>query len=177
MKLQDKIKKAQKVILSAKDKWPSHNIAIAWTGGKDSTVILHMVKEIFNGKIPFRVMFNDSTLEFPEIYDFVNKYTKEWNLDLLWVKHLQEDLEAYRLAKDNEEKMEILRLAKINAINFVINEYNLQAFLSGIRWDEHEARSKETFFSPRKDHTRVHPILDFTLGDIWEYIRTYHVPY
>ncbi|MFH1244023.1 MAG: phosphoadenosine phosphosulfate reductase family protein [bacterium] len=177
MQLQRKIAKARQVILSAKDKWPSKNIAIAWTGGKDSTVVLHLVRELFEGKVPFRVMFNDSTLEFPEIYAFVHKYTQEWNLDLLWVKHLPQDLQAYTRAKSNEEKMEILRLAKINALNYALKEYQLQAFLSGIRWDEHEARSQETYFSPRKTHVRVHPILNFTLGDIWEYIRTYQVPY
>ena len=39
---------------------------IAWTGGKDSTVILHIVREMF-GKIPFRelsinwnIFFNDT---------------------------------------------------------------------------------------------------------------------
>ena len=49
--------------------------------------------------------------------------------------------------------------------------------MSGIRLDEHEARSKEKFFSKRKDHLKVHPILLFTEKDIWEYIHAFKVPY
>jgi phosphoadenosine phosphosulfate reductase len=180
MALEKKIKKAKEVIKEAAKKWKAKEIAVAWTGGKDSTVILHLIRETFNGKIPFRVFFNDSTIEFPEVYDFVKKLTKKWGIDLIWQKHLQEDLEAYNQAvKENNKEMamEIMRIAKINAINFALSEYKIKAFLSGIRWDEHQARSKETYFSKRSTHTRVHPILHFTLQDIWDYIKKYKVPY
>ncbi|GIW65402.1 MAG: hypothetical protein KatS3mg093_381 [Candidatus Parcubacteria bacterium] len=76
-----------------------------------------------------------------------------------------------------EEAMEVMRIAKINAINYVISKYKIKAFMAGIRWDEHEARAKEKYFSSRSTHTRVHPILHFTLNDIWKYIKTFNVPY
>ena len=180
MTLDDKVKKAKEVIKEAAQRWSHEQIAVAWTGGKDSTVVLHLVKEVFGGKVPFKVMFNDSTIEFAEVYKFIKKYQKEWNLDLLWLKHLDEDLSAYHQAMKSgskDEAMEIMRIAKINAINYALDKYKIQAFISGIRWDEHQARSKETYFSPRSTHTRVHPILHFTLDDIWKYIKTYKVPY
>ncbi|OGK45017.1 hypothetical protein A2957_01145 [Candidatus Roizmanbacteria bacterium RIFCSPLOWO2_01_FULL_38_11] len=177
MNLKKKIIKAKKVIKQASEKWPHDKIAIAWTGGKDSTVLLHLVKEAFDGKIPFKVAFNDSTIEFSEVYEFINKMTKEWKVDLLWMKHLPEDLVAYHRSSDKEEKMEIMRIAKINVINSIIDTYNIEVFMSGIRWDEHKARSKEKYFSKRSTHTRVHPILDFTFEDIWNYIKEYNVPY
>ena len=177
MKLPKKVEKAKQVIRQASKKWKNNEIAIAWTGGKDSTVLLHLVKEEFKGKVPFKIFFNDSTLEFKEIYDFVKKIKKDWKLDLLWIKHLPEDLKAYKNAKDKEMKMEIMRIAKINAINYALDKYKIEAFMSGIRLDEHEARSKETYFSKRPTHDRVHPILDFTIDDIWEYIRSKDVPY
>ncbi|MBI5127058.1 phosphoadenosine phosphosulfate reductase family protein [Candidatus Roizmanbacteria bacterium] len=175
--LNQKIKKAHQIIKEAVKKYPKESIAIAWTGGKDSTVVLHLVRKVFKGKVPFKLMFNDSTLEFPEVYDFVKKLTKKWKLDLIWQKHTQEDLESYKKTKNKEEKMEIMRIAKINAINYTISKYNIKAFISGIRLDEHEARSKETFFSKRATHDRVHPILEFTIKDIWAYIKKYKVPY
>jgi len=177
MNLQTKINQAKQIIQKAGKKWRPQQIAIAWTGGKDSTVVLHLVREVFGGKIPFRVMFNDSTIEFPEIYEFVKQYQKEWNLDLLWLKHLPEDLSAYQKSSNVDEQMEIMRIAKINALNFALKEYALKAFVVGIRKDEHEARSNETFFSQRSSHTRVHPILNFTIDDIWSYIRMHNVPY
>lgn len=132
MNLDSKIKLAKKIILQSSRKWPAKTIALAWTGGKDSTVLLHLVRETFNGKIPFKVFFNDSTLEFKEIYDFVRKLKKEWKLDLLWIKHLPEDLKAYENTKNKEIKMEIMRIAKINAINYALSKYKIKAFLSGI---------------------------------------------
>ena len=175
--LKEKVKKSHDIILEAAEKWAKDKIWLAWTGGKDSTVILHMVREVFDGKVPFKLMFNDSTIEFQEIYDFIRTYEKEWDLDLLWLKHLDEDLEAYEKAADKEEKMEIMRIAKVNAINYAIGEHDIKAFISGIRWDEHEARSDEEYFSPRSSHTRIHPILHFTIEDIWDYIKEYNVPY
>ncbi len=180
MKLEDKIKKSQEVLREAAKKFKPKDIAIAWTGGKDSTVVLHLVRETFKGKVPFKVMFNDSTLEFPEVYDFIKKLKKDWELDLIWQKHLPEDLEAYEKAiKENNRElaMEVMRIAKINAINFAISEYKIKAFISGIRWDEHEARSNEKYFSQRSTHMRIHPILHFTLDDIWAYIKKFKVPY
>jgi len=177
MIFEEKVKKAHEIIKEASKKWKTSEIAVAWTGGKDSTVLLHLVREVFKGKVPFPIFFNDSTLEFPEIYDFVKKYTKEWKLDLMWIKHTPEDLEAYENTKNKEEKMEIMRIAKINAINYALSKYKIKAFMSGIRLDEHEARSNETYFSKRATNTRVHPILDFTINDIWKYTKKYKVPY
>ena len=96
---------------------------------------------------------------------------------MIWLKHLPEDLQSYNASTNDEEKMEIMRIAKINAINYAISEYDIRVFVSGIRWDEHEARSKETVISKRRSHSRVHPILQFTIDDIWEYIKKYDVPY
>lgn len=190
--LEEKIKKSKQIILEAAKKWKNKEICIAWTGGKDSTVLLHLIKTVFKNKIPFLVMFNDSTLEFPEVYQFVKKIKKDWHLDLIWQKHLSEDLKAYHslsahlrggrtdsseVKKTKEMAMEIMRIAKINAINYAISKYKIKAFMSGIRWDEHEARANEKYFSPRSTHTRVHPILHFTLDDIWNYIKTLKVPY
>lgn len=177
MTFQEKVEKAQDILKQTSEKWKPEEVCIAWTGGKDSTVILHMIRELYKGAVPFKVMFNDSTLEFPEIYQFIKDIERDWKLDLLWVKHLQADLDAYENATDTEEKMEVMRIAKIHAINQTLDEHDIRAFIAGIRWDEHEARSDETYFSQRKAHTRVHPILHFTIDDIWKYIRFYKVPY
>jgi phosphoadenosine phosphosulfate reductase len=175
--LKEKIQKSKEAILEASQKFKPQEIFVAWTGGKDSTILLHLVKNTFEGKIPFRVMFNDSTIEFPEIYEFVKKLKKDWDIDLLWVKHLPEDIKAYESSNDKVEKMEIMRIAKINAINFAVPRYKIKAFMAGIRWDEQSARSQEEYFSKRSTHMRIHPILHFTLDDIWKYTRLYKVPY
>lgn len=73
-------------------------------------------------------------------------------------------------------------LLKTVALNDTLEEYNFDSVISGVRWDEQEARASETFFSPRHDpdtyppHDRVHPILQFTERDVWDTFWHYVVP-
>lgn len=175
--LEQKIKKAHEVIKKASEKFPHDKTVIAWTGGKDSTVLLHMVRTVFKGTVPFPVMFNDSTMEFDEIYDFIKQLTNEWELKLSVVPHSALELKEFHKTKDVKRKKLLSRIMKVTAINSFVEKNHIQAFIAGIRWDEHQARSKETYFSKRDTHMRVHPILDFTEKDIWEYIKIKNVPY
>lgn len=175
--LVQKIKKSQEIIKNAFNKFPFEKTVIAWTGGKDSTVLLHLVRSVFNNKVPFPVMFNDSTMEFEEIYKFINKISKQWDLNLVIYPHDKKELEEFHKTKDEKMKMELSRIMKINAMNKFLKKYKIKAFMAGIRWDEHSSRSKEKYFSPRTDHTRIHPILHFSEKDIWSYIKNYKVPY
>lgn len=176
MNLDAKIKIARQIIKQASERYPSSKMAVTWTGGKDSTTILHLIKTTF-GKIPFPVMFNDSTMEFEEVYDFIENLTQKWQIDLKIVPHLKKDLEKFYAVKNIDEKKRLARIMKINAINWALKKYEWQAFIVGIRWDEHQSRSKEKPFSKRPDHTRIHPILQFTEKDIWDYIKKFKVPY
>lgn len=174
MDLEEKVDKGIEVVREAYDKFDDP--AIAWTGGKDSTLILHMVKEIHDGEIPSPALFIDSTFEFPETYEFVDKISEEWGVDV-HVAKAEELVEKYHETEDEEKKKEIWHHMKIRAIDQALDENGWDALLVGIRWDEHPARSEETYFSPREDHTRVHPILHFTEADVWAYISSNDLPY
>lgn len=73
-------------------------------------------------------------------------------------------------------------LLKTVALNDALQEYDIDGVLSGVRWDEQEARADETFFSPRHDpdryppHDRIHPILQFTERDVWDTFWDFAVP-
>jgi phosphoadenosine phosphosulfate reductase len=73
-------------------------------------------------------------------------------------------------------------LLKTVALNDAIEEYGVDGILSGVRWDEQEARADETFFSPRHDpdiyppHDRIQPILQFAEPDVWDAFWNYVVP-
>lgn len=64
-------------------------------------------------------------------------------------------------------------------LNQAIESLGLRALLTGVRWDEQEARADDNYFSPREnpDHVRVQPLLHFKEADIWAYIKKYHIPY
>ena len=175
--LYTKVEKSLRIIKKAAKQYKNYEVAVAWTGGKDSTVLLHLVRMAFDGKIPFKVIFNNSTMEFKEIYDFIDKVSKLWGINVIIIKHSEQELKEFHATKDRERKKELSRLMKITAINTALKRYRLKALMAGIRWDEHESRSKERYFSPRPDHMRIHPLLHFTEKDIWEYIKHFGVPY
>ncbi len=170
-----KDKSSYKVIKTAIDKY-APKMAVAWTGGKDSTVVLHMVREINKGNVPIPILFIDTGLHFEETYDFVKKMKKEWKLDIVTVKD-KSLMRVYKKTKSKIKRKELARKIKINALKTSVRKNKWKALMVGIRWDEHQARSSEVYFSNRKDHMRVHPILHFTEQDVWDYIHHYNLPY
>ena len=53
---------------------------LAWSGGKDSTVLLHIVRSL-GYDVP--VMYNNTLIEFPECRRFVKRIAQDWNLNLI----------------------------------------------------------------------------------------------
>lgn len=175
--LQEKITNTKRVLKQAEKKYGFKNIALAWKGGKDTTTLMHIILCMYDGVIPYRVMFNDTTLEFPQMYKFIEKIAHQWNLELLIERHSDEDLANYHNARGMALKEEISRRAKINSLNRALEKYKLKGYMLGIRRDENPARANEKYFSPRPNHVRIHPLLDFTEEDVWNYIRLFNVPY
>jgi 3'-phosphoadenosine 5'-phosphosulfate sulfotransferase (PAPS reductase)/FAD synthetase len=48
---------------------------VLWSGGKDSTVALHLALAVNKG---FRVLYEDTGSEFPEIRKYVETVAQEW---------------------------------------------------------------------------------------------------
>ena len=73
-------------------------------------------------------------------------------------------------------------LLKTVALNDTLESHDIDGIISGIRWDEQEARADETFFSPRHNpdiyppHDRIQPILQFDEGDVWDAFWYFVVP-
>lgn len=174
------------------------NIAMLWSIGKDSTTLLWLVRKAFFGKIPFPVMHIDTSYKFEEIYEFRDKYAKEWDLNLIVSRN--EDAIAAGMGPD-KGKFDCCNQLKTIALKQAIAEKKFKALLLGIRRDEHGIRAKERVFSPRdedfewdyknqppelwdqyktkaseEEHLRVHPLLGWREIDIWEYVRRENIP-
>jgi len=204
LSIEDKLKKSEKIIEDAFRKYDK--ISIAFTGGKDSTLLLFLIKnfcEKNNIKIP-KLMFIDEGDVFEEVIKFVNDLSKKWNLDITTVRNddvlkqvnkIGDMIEINKLNETNRREIERLgykgerfpfepesfvgnHLMKTVALNNFIIKNDIDAVFTGIRWDEQEARSNETYFSKRKDpkHMRVHPLLHFRENDVWETIKKYNIP-
>lgn len=172
--LEEKIAKSKSILKEALDRF-GQRVALAWTGGKDSTTTLHLLKEVGDGRVPIPVLNIDTSAKFKEIYEFRDRLAAAWSLDLR-IERNEEALKTIQIAVNKEECCHLL---KSLVIAQALEKYGWEALITGTRWDEQPDRAVETYFSYREypPHVRVQPILHFTEKDIWQYIRTHGVPY
>ena len=150
---------------------------LLWAGGKDSTTMLWIAKELWGaGNVPFPVCLLDTTFQYRETYDFMDKIAKEWKLDYRRLKNMKALKEGINPEKS---KFKCCQALKTDNLQMAIEENGFDAVFVGIRWDEHGIRGKEQHFSRRADpgHYRVHPILHWGLQDVWDFIKEKDIPY
>jgi phosphoadenosine phosphosulfate reductase len=174
MTLEEKEDYSKEVIREAYRKFES-DVGIAFSGGKDSTTLLHLVRTVFNGKIPWKIFTLDTGAEFDEIKQFMGRLAREWAFDIIVLKNNEiPDTAALQL-----DKAECCYQRKVIPVNKAIADYNLKALMTAVRWDEQAARANEQFFAPRETppHIRVQPILHFREIDVWSYIKQHSLAY
>jgi len=207
LKLEEKIEHSKKIIKQALRMFSYEEFFVAWTGGKDSTTMLWLYGEVCKelGLHMPRAMFIDEGNIFEEIFDVVNLIQDKWNVEVVFVKNTDVTDKARRvdnlirvadLNERNRKEIEILgfteeyfifepesyvgnHLMKTVAMNVFLEETEVRALSTAIRWDEQESRNSEDFFGLRTnpEHNRVHPILHFKERDIWLTIHTYNIPF
>jgi sulfate adenylyltransferase subunit 2 len=171
-------------------------IALLWSLGKDSNVMIWLARKAFFGRVPFPVMHVDTGKKFAEMYAFRDRYAPEWGLDLKVepcppIESVDPTLPP--AARSAARKTEGLKRA--------LAKYHFDGLIAGIRRDEEPTRAKERVFSPRGReggwdvgdqppefwdhfnatppagaHLRIHPILHWTELDIWAYTRREGIP-
>jgi len=57
-------------------------LALLWSLGKDSNVMIWLARKAFFGRVPFPAMHVDTGKKFPEMYAFRDRFAGEWGLDL-----------------------------------------------------------------------------------------------
>jgi sulfate adenylyltransferase subunit 2 len=166
---------------------------ILFSGGKDSTVLLHLaVKAFWPAPVPFPLLHVDTGHNFDEVIDFRDRTVERYGLRLL-VASVQSYIDDGRLAErvdGTRNPLQTVPLLDAIAAN------RFDAVLGGARRDEERARAKERIFSlrnafgqwdPRRqrpelwnlyngrhrpgEHVRVFPLSNWTELDIWRYIE------
>lgn len=171
-------------------------LALLWSLGKDSNVMIWLARKAFFGRVPFPAMHVDTGKKFPEMYAFRDQYSVEWGLDLILencppIESIDPTLPP--AARSAARKTEGLKSA--------LARHGFDGLIAGIRRDEEATRAKERVFSPRgldggwdvRDqppefwdqfnaspppgaHLRIHPILHWTEADIWAYTARENIP-
>lgn len=172
------------------------SMAMLWSLGKDSNVMLWLARKAFFGRVPFPVVHIDTGKKFKEMYEFRDRYSKEWGLQFI-------SGDCPSLDKIDPSLPPAARSAarKTAGLKKMINEHKFNGLVAGIRRDEEGTRAKERYFSPRSDggkwnvkdqppefwgqfnttfppgvHLRIHPLLHWTEIDIWKYTLRENIP-
>jgi sulfate adenylyltransferase subunit 2 len=174
------------------------SLAMLWSMGKDSTVLLWLARKAFLGRIPFPLIHIDTSFKIPEMIVYRDAFVKKHGLELIIGRNERALSEGMNHTRG---RIACCTALKTEALQQLMDERNLQGLFLGIRRDEDGTRSKERYFSPRNrtfewnyrdqppefwdqfkthfgndHHIRIHPILDWTELDVWEYIRREQIP-
>jgi len=177
LSLDDKIRTTEAVLIKLVEAVDSGSVHVAWTGGKDSTVVLFIWKALIghHGLAPVRAINLDTGCKFPEVMAFRDRIAQEWDVDL-HVARPDVELDSYPLAQD---VITCCRDLKVEPLKKAIRETGATHILTGIRRDEHPDRIDRQTIEERNDpdHLMVNPILDWTETDIWAFHARFDLPY
>ena len=119
-------------------------LAMLWSIGKDSNVMLWLVRKAFYGRIPFDICQLDTEMELPEVYEFRDMLVKEWNIPL--------KVELCPPEEDMDQTLPPATRAatrKTEGLRNLMKREKYAGIIAGIRRDEQSMRAKERVFSPR----------------------------
>jgi sulfate adenylyltransferase subunit 2 len=166
---------------------------ILFSGGKDSTVLVHLaLKAFWPAPVPFPLLHVDTGHNFEEVLDFRDQLVSRHDLRLVVAK-VQDYLDDGRLTERPDGTRNPLQTTPLLD---AISDNGFDAVFGGGRRDEERARAKERIFSlrsafgqwdPRRqrpelwnlyngkhragEHVRVFPLSNWTELDVWRYIQ------
>ncbi|MGE3165854.1 MAG: sulfate adenylyltransferase subunit CysD [Planctomycetota bacterium] len=173
-------------------------LAMLWSIGKDSTVLLWLARKAFGGHVPFPLVHIDTSFKIPEMIAYRDRMVAEWQLDLRVVRN-----ESALAAGMNHERGRVTccHALKTQPLEGLLRDGGYRGLIVGVRKDEQQTRAKERTISLRGadlswaahdqapelwgqfntdltpgTHARVHPLLDWTEINVWEYIERESIP-
>ncbi len=168
--------------------------------GKDSSVMVRLAQKAFHpGRIPFPLLHIDTTMKFPQMYEFRDAFCKSIGADLR-VYTNQDGIDQGANPWDFGT-VKCCSLLKTQALLQGLRQGNYDAAFGGARREEERSRAKERIFSFRDDlgqwdpknqrpelwnlyncrinkgeSIRVFPLSNWTELDIWLYIHLEEIP-
>ena len=172
-----------------KDAWQSYSekvdeVVVAFSGGKDSTVLLDLVQRILPPD-EFIVIFNDTGMELSLTYDFIEKIKQKYlNLRFFTAKYDKPAIQMWEIvgvpSRVHRWCCTLFKTAPtIKLIKQISKKSNPKVLLyDGIRRDESLQRLSLSVISKGKhiQQINVHPLIDWNLAEVFLYIFMRNLP-
>jgi phosphoadenosine phosphosulfate reductase len=147
--------------------------------GAQSAVLLHMATRQ-QPNLP--VLLLDTGYLFPETYQFIDALTERLSLNLKVYRPLQSAAwQEARYGKLWEQGLEGItrynQLNKLEPMDRAVRELKAKAWISGVRRGQSEERGKMEVLGLKDGLLRLHPLIEWTDKDIFDYLKTHDLPY
>lgn len=149
-------------------------ICLAASFGKDSVVLLHMLRDI---KPDIDVIFLSTGYDFPETLAYRDDLQARWGLNVIDVEPLisvEEQNRAYGEDLYKTDPVKCCEIRKVEPMGRALQGY--QAWIAGLRRDETEFR-KDIAIIEARAAVKINPLANWTEPMVWDYIREFDVPY
>ena len=160
------------------------NRFVFWSGGKDSTVALHLALRAWSSNPP-KVVFVDTGITLPETIEYVHELAEEWSLNLTVLKPEIDFWSYVETASFPTVKALWCRWRlKVNPIRkFLKSHLGWKVQVLGIRKAESYARKISQYYdrsfkrNPSLPFTYdLFPILDWSNRQVENYIKRHEIP-
>src|SRR5215469_9544712 len=112
------------------------NLAMLWSIGKDSTVLLWLARKAFFGHVPFPLVHVDTTYKIASMIEYRDRLVREWGLKLIVGRNQRAlDLGA-TYPNGKTTRVECCSTLKKDALKAVLDEHGFKAVIVGVRRDE-----------------------------------------
>ena len=154
---------------------------VSFSGGKDSTVVSHIVRKSLNEQKILHI-FGDTTLELPLTYEYVRKFQEKYP-EIPFLVEKNEDNDFFEMCKEigppSRVKTWCCSIFKTEPMGTTFSNFD-EEFLTfyGVRRKESASRSKYTKVSKTP---KIHgglvtsPIIDWKDIDVWLYILSENI--
>jgi phosphoadenosine phosphosulfate reductase len=169
--LQEKLAASRSVLEALASRNDPARIAVAWTAGKDSTVVLDLWREIVGG--PVTAINLDTGCKFPEILALRDRLAGQWGVTLHVARPLPEDIPAVIAA----DKLACCGALKVRPLRRMMAYLGVEVLLTGIRADENPTRTGLALLEERQGYSQANPILNWAEMDVWAHTTARSLPY